>query len=184
MAARLWVRNVEKVSEETEISEAAETLPRLISRRLWMRRALWAALILIGVGTVVGGTGFFWVFYYYGKDLPDFEALRDYQPPIATRVHAGDGTLLREYARERRLYVPISAIPQNMIEAIIAAEDKNFYTHTGVDMLGVLRAAITNTRNAFSDRRPVGGSTITQQVAKNFLVGSALSYERKIREAM
>jgi penicillin-binding protein 1A len=175
---------VGNVPEEIDIVEPVDAVSDLDQRRLWIRRSLLALLILIAVGSVGGMAGAFWVFFHYGKDLPDFEALRDYQPPVATRVHAGDGTLLREYARERRLYVPISVIPQNMIEAIIAAEDKNFYTHAGVDMLGVLRAAVTNARNAFNGRRPVGGSTITQQVAKNFLVGSALSYERKIREAI
>lgn len=175
---------VANVSEETKILEAAEATPEADRRRLWIRRSVWALLVLFVVGSIGGGAGIFWIFYHYGKDLPDFEALRDYQPPVATRIHAGDGTLLREYARQHRLYVPISVIPQNIIEAIIAAEDKNFYTHAGVDFLGVLRAALTNASNAFNGRRPVGGSTITQQVAKNFLVGSALSYERKIRESI
>ncbi|MEE8370817.1 MAG: penicillin-binding protein 1A, partial [Sphingomonadales bacterium] len=140
--------------------------------------------VLILLGGLTGGAGVAWIFYHFGRDLPDFEQLTDYEPPVMTRIHAGDGSLLREYARERRLFVPMSAIPTPMVEAILAAEDKNFYSHAGVDFMGVLRAAIMNARNAFSNRRPVGGSTITQQVAKNFLIGGAVSYERKIKEAI
>src|ERR687893_1899366 len=99
-----------------------------------------------------------------------------------TRVHAGDGSLIAEYARERRLYVPIQAVPKLVIGAFLSAEDKNFYKHVGIDPEGLVRAVVVNLRSGGS--REQGASTITQQVAKNFLVGTQKTYERKIREAL
>ncbi|HXV73465.1 MAG TPA: transglycosylase domain-containing protein, partial [Sphingomonadales bacterium] len=99
-------------------------------------------------------------------------------------IHAGDGTLLTEYATEKRLFVPIDAVPPMLINAYLAAEDKNFYSHPGIDIFGVIRSVFINIGNVLSDRRPVGGSTITQQVAKNFLLSSETTYERKIKEAI
>ncbi|KPF72064.1 penicillin-binding protein [Bosea sp. AAP35] len=139
-----------------------------------------AGTIVFVIGAVVAG-GFLW---HYSKDLPDSAQLRNYEPPVMTRVHAGDGSLIAEFARERRLYLPIQAVPKLIIEAYLSAEDKNFYKHVGVDPEGLVRAAITNFRNRSAGRRPQGASTITQQVAKNFLVGSEQNYERKIREAL
>ena len=139
-----------------------------------------AGAIVFVIGAVVAG-GFLW---HYSKDLPDSAQLRNYEPPVMTRVHAGDGSLIAEFARERRLYLPIQAVPKLIIEAYLSAEDKNFYKHVGVDPEGLVRAAISNFRNRSAGRRPQGASTITQQVAKNFLVGSEQNYERKIREAL
>lgn len=133
---------------------------------------------------VIGALGAAAVLWHYSKDLPDSAQLRNYEPPVMTRVHAGDGSLIAEFARERRLYLPIQAVPKLIIEAYLSAEDKNFYKHMGVDPEGLVRAAISNFRNRGSGRRPQGASTITQQVAKNFLVGSEGSLERKIREAL
>lgn len=133
---------------------------------------------------VVGALGAAALIWHYSKDLPDSAQLRDYEPPVMTRVHAGDGSLIAEFARERRLYLPIQAVPKLIIDAYLSAEDKNFYKHVGVDPEGLVRAAISNFRNRGSGRRPQGASTITQQVAKNFLVGSEGSLERKIREAL
>ena len=116
------------------------------------------------------------------KDLPDHAQLANYEPPVMTRVHASDGSLIAEYARERRLYVPIQAVPKLVIEAFLSAEDKNFYRHPGIDPEGLVRAVVVNLRSG--GRREQGASTITQQVAKNFLVGNERSYERKIREAL
>ena len=116
--------------------------------------------------------------------LPDFTALRNYEPPVTTRIHATDGQLMAEYARERRLFLPIQAIPDRVKEAFISAEDKNFYTHAGLDFTGIARAVVTNVKNMGQNRRLVGASTITQQVAKNFLLTSEQSYERKIKEAL
>jgi penicillin-binding protein 1A len=139
-----------------------------------------AGAIVFVVGAVVAA-GFLW---HFSKDLPDSAQLRNYEPPVMTRVHAGDGGLIAEFARERRLYLPIQAVPKLIIEAVLSAEDKNFYKHVGVDPEGLVRAAITNFRNRAAGRRPQGASTITQQVAKNFLVGSDQNIERKIREAL
>ncbi len=118
------------------------------------------------------------------KDLPDYEVLASYSPPVTTRVHAANGELIAEYARERRLFLPIQAIPDRVKAAFLSAEDKNFYQHTGVDFQGLARAIFTNLQNLGSGRRPVGASTITQQVAKNFLLNAEQTYDRKIKEAI
>ena len=118
------------------------------------------------------------------KDLPDYEVLNSYAPPVTTRVHAGNGALMAEYARERRLYLPIQAIPDRVKAAFLSAEDKNFYQHPGVDVTGLFRAVVTNIQNMGSGRRPVGASTITQQVAKNFLLSSDQTIDRKVKEAI
>jgi penicillin-binding protein 1A len=122
--------------------------------------------------------------WYFGRDLPDYEQLASYQPPIVTRVYAGDGRLMAEYATEKRVFIPIKAMPPLVIHAFLAAEDKNFYTHPGVDPLSMLRAAVTDALHYGSGRRPVGASTITQQVAKNFLLTNEVSLQRKVREAL
>jgi penicillin-binding protein 1A len=119
---------------------------------------------------------------HYADGLPDYHALMDYQPKVVTRVYAGDGGLLAEFATEKRIFVPVASIPQLVKNAFIAAEDKNFYRHGGVDPEGILRAALTDLKNLHSDKRPVGGSTITQQVARNFLLTQDVSISRKIKE--
>jgi penicillin-binding protein 1A len=114
------------------------------------------------------------------KDLPNYEVLASYEPPVATRVHAGDGGLMAEYARERRLFLPIQAVPDRVKAAFLSAEDKNFYNHPGVDVTGLGRAVML-----LATGGPMqGGSTITQQVAKNFLLTNERSFERKIKEAI
>ena len=137
--------------------------------------------ILVSLLTVGGGV---WVFWKYGRDLPDYRQLENYTPPITTRVYTGDGSLLEEYAFQRRSFVPVSSIPQSTINAFLSAEDKNFYGHPGIDIFGVIRAIFTNIRNYGKGRRPVGASTITQQVAQNFLLTKEVSFVRKIREAI
>ncbi len=139
-------------------------------------------LAVVGALLVVGGV--LWVFWEYGRDLPDYTQLADYQPPVTTRVHAGDGSLLAEYAVQRRVFVPVSSMPMLVKEAFLSAEDKNFYKHPGVDVTGVMRAVVSNVRNLGSGRRPEGASTITQQVAQNFLLTKEVSLDRKIREAI
>ncbi|RWO82199.1 MAG: penicillin-binding protein 1A [Mesorhizobium sp.] len=119
---------------------------------------------------------------HLSKDLPDYEVLAKYEPPVTTRIHASDGALMAEYARERRLYLPIQAVPDRVKAAFLSAEDKNFYNHPGIDMTGLGRAVMVNLQNAGSGKRQVGASTITQQVAKNFLLSSDQTYERKIKE--
>jgi len=132
---------------------------------------------------VVGAVAATYVIFHYNKDLPDYSALQDYEPPVMTRVHASDGSLVAEYAKERRLYIPIQAVPKLVKDAFISAEDKNFYDHGGIDPVGVIRAVWSNIEN-YGKRRAQGASTITQQVAKNFLVGDERSIHRKIKEAL
>ncbi len=120
----------------------------------------------------------------YAEQLPDYHQLAKYEPAVTTRLYAGNGQLLKEYASEKRLFVPVSKMPERLKQAFISAEDKNFYHHSGVDIFGIIRAIISNIQNIGSGRRPAGASTITQQVAKNFLLSSELSYTRKIKEAI
>src|SRR5258705_7841544 len=138
-----------------------------------------ATIIFLGSIAAVGGM--LWVF---SKELPDYSQLQDYEPAVMTRVHASDGSLLAEYAKERRLYIPIQAVPKLVLNAFIAAEDKNFYEHNGLDFSGIARAFVSYAQNYGSGRRPQGASTITQQVAKNFLLTNELSMSRKIKEAL
>jgi penicillin-binding protein 1A len=144
---------------------------------------LFSTLFFLAVVAVGGVLAVFW---HYGRGLPDYHQLAHYEPPVTTRVYAGDGRLIAEYAAEKRSFVPINAIPQRVINAFLAAEDKNFYQHSGIDPMGIMRAAITNLKNRGmgGDRRPVGASTITQQVAKNFLLTNEVSFDRKIKEAI
>ncbi|HEX9880900.1 MAG TPA: transglycosylase domain-containing protein, partial [Hyphomicrobium sp.] len=113
---------------------------------------------------VAGAAAF--VLWKVSSELPDYEVLAKYEPPVMTRIHANDGALIAEFSRERRIYVPITAIPECIIKSFISAEDKNFYQHGGLDIQGILRAVVTNMSNLQSGRRAVGASTITQQVAK------------------
>ena len=124
------------------------------------------------------------VLWKVSNELPDYEVLAKYEPPVMTRIHANDGRLIAEFARERRIYVPMTAVPDLVIKAFISAEDKNFYQHGGIDLQGIIRAVVTNMSAAQSGRRSVGASTITQQVAKNFLLTKDQTMERKLKEAI
>ncbi len=146
----------------------------------WLAYAFGAFVIVALAGAIVAAIYIARV----SKDLPDYTALENYAPPITTRVQAGDGSLLAEFAKEHRLFVPIDEIPETVQHAFVAAEDSNFYTHGGIDFSGILRAAIANIGNYIHGRRPEGGSTITQQVAKNFLLSSDQKLERKVKEAL
>ena len=139
-----------------------------------------AAVILIVV-TALSAVGYIW---FVTRDLPSVETLQNYTPPVTTRVYAGDGTLLGEYARERRIFVPIGFIPKLVVEAFTSAEDRNFFNHPGIDPSGMLRAAIKDIGKVLQGRRPEGASTITQQVARNFLLNSDVKIARKIREVV
>jgi len=139
---------------------------------------------LLFLGTVVAAGGVLWVFWTYGKGLPDYHQLAEYEPPVATRIHAGNGALIAEHAREKRVFMPVEAMPPRLIQAFLSAEDKAFYTHFGVDPRALLRAVVTNVMNYGTGRRPIGASTITQQVAKNFLLTNEVSIDRKIKEAI
>src|SRR5450432_47331 len=151
---------------------------RLLVRFMGFLFAAGTVVFLVGVAVVAGAI------WHYSKDLPDYSQLQDYEPPVMTRVHASDGALLGEYSKERRLYLPIQAIPKSVINAFLAAEDKNFYEHGGIDFSGMARAAVLYAQNYGSNRRPQGASTITQQVAKNFLLTNEVSFSRKIKEAL
>ncbi|MCH7930900.1 MAG: penicillin-binding protein 1A [Proteobacteria bacterium] len=146
-----------------------------------------AFAILLSVVVVLAAAGAgaaLYALHYYGRGLPDYQQLADYEPPTMTRIHAGDGRLLAEYAIEQRVFVPIRAMPRRLINAFLAAEDKNFFRHPGVDALSVLRALVSNIANIGTGRRLKGASTITQQVAKNFLLTGEVSIERKVKEAI
>ncbi len=134
----------------------------------------------IAAVTLTGALATAGVVYWVTRDLPSYETLAHYEPPITTRVYGGSGTLIGEYARERRLFVPIEAIPDQVKQAFLSAEDKNFNSHPGIDVLGILRAIIADVSNP--DARAQGASTITQQVARNFLLSSERTFSRKIRE--
>jgi penicillin-binding protein 1A len=151
---------------------------RLLVRFLGFLFAAGTILFLVGVGGVAG------LIWHYSKDLPDYSQLQDYEPAVMTRVHAADGSLMAEYANQRRLYTPIQAIPKRVVNAFVAAEDKNFYEHPGLDFSGIARAGLLYLENIGRNRRPQGASTITQQVAKNFLLTNEVSFERKIKEAL
>src|ERR1700742_191239 len=151
---------------------------RLLVRFLGFLFTAGTVVFLVGVAAAAG------LIWHFSKDLPDYSQLQDYEPPVMTRVHASDGALLAEYARERRLYLPIQAVPKLVINAFLAAEDKNFYEHGGIDYSGMARAAVVYAENYGSNRRPQGASTITQQVAKNFFLTNEVSFSRKIKEAL
>ena len=142
---------------------------------------------LFATATVLGLVGaaavgvFIW---QQAQDLPDHATLEKYEPPIMTRLHANDGSLIAEYANERRLFLPIQAVPNMVVRAFMAAEDKNFYEHGGVDITGIARAVVTNLENFGRNVRPQGASTLTQQVAKNFLLTNETSLNRKIKAAL
>jgi penicillin-binding protein 1A len=151
---------------------------RFLLRFMGFLFAAGTIVFLVGVAAAAG------LVWHFSKDLPDYSQLQNYEPPVMTRVHAGDGSLLAEYSRERRLYLPIQAVPKRVINAFLAAEDKNFYEHGGLDFQGLARAALLYAQNYGSNRRPQGASTITQQVAKNFLLTNEVSFTRKIKEAL
>jgi penicillin-binding protein 1A len=144
---------------------------------------------LFGIGTlfflIVAAAAAWYVSSLTG-DLPNYEVLNRYEPPVMTRVHASDGELIAEFARERRLYLPIQAIPARVKAAFISAEDKNFYSHSGLDYFGIGRAILQNVESVVGggNNRLVGASTITQQVAKNFLLTADQTIDRKIKEAI
>ena len=151
---------------------------RLLVRFLGFLFAAGTIMFLAGVAAAAA------VIWHFSQDLPDYRQLQHYEPPVMTRVHAADGSLLAEYATQRRLYLPIQTVPKLVINSFLAAEDKNFYQHGALDYLGILRAAIFYVEHWDTDRRPQGASTITQQVAKNFLLTNKVTFTRKIKEAL
>ena len=122
--------------------------------------------------------------WYFSSGLPDYKKLANYQPPISSRVYSEDRKLIAEYALEKRLFIPYESIPEKVINSFLSAEDKNFFNHPGIDAKGILRAVINNIKNIAQNKRLEGASTITQQVAKNFLLTNEVSMKRKIKEAI
>ncbi len=137
-------------------------------------------VIFLG-GAAVGG----YLLWQASQDLPPSDKLASYEPPVMTRMHAHDGALIAEYARERRIFVPISTVPQSVINAFLSAEDRRFYEHIGLDFTGIARAAVKYVESKIKGKGSIqGASTITQQVAKNFLLTSERTFDRKLREAI
>jgi penicillin-binding protein 1A len=146
--------------------------------------------VLFYFGLTVGGLvivaalalgGYIWSL---SRGLPSVDQLKNYQPPVTTRVYASNGDLLGEYARERRFFVPVAFVPKLVVDAFTSAEDKNFFHHPGVDPSGIMRAAVKDVFNVLQHKRLEGASTITQQVAKNLLLNNEVKFSRKIREAI
>ncbi len=122
--------------------------------------------------------------WYFSSDLPDYKILANYKHPISSRVHSGEGQLIAEYALQKRLFIPFDSVPKKVINSFLSAEDKNFFSHPGIDAKSITRAVIKNIKNIFAEKRLEGASTITQQVAKNFLLTNEVSLKRKIKEAI
>ena len=149
-----------------------------------MHRIIKNILILIssiGLLTTFSLLAILWAF---SNNLPDYKFLKNYKPPVSSKVYSGNGELVNDFSTEKRIFVPYKAIPEKVINSFLSAEDKNFFSHPGVDAKGVLRAVINNISNIASSRRLEGASTITQQVAKNFLLTNEVSLNRKIKEAI
>ena len=124
------------------------------------------------------------ILWNFSNNIPDYKFLKNYKPPVSSKVYSGSGNLVADFSREKRIFVPYEAIPKNVINSFLSAEDKNFFTHPGVDAKGVIRAVINNISNLLNSKRLEGASTITQQVAKNFLLTNEVSLNRKIKEAI
>ena len=147
--------------------------------KLFKNILLFSSTILILLGILI-----FSILWKYSNDIPDYKFLKSYKPPVSSKVYSRNGELVADFSKEKRVFVPYNAIPKNVINAFLSAEDKNFFSHPGVDAKGVLRAVINNISNIMSSKRLEGASTITQQVAKNFLLTNEVSLNRKIKEAI
>ena len=124
------------------------------------------------------------VLWNFSNNIPDYKFLKNYKPPVSSKVYSGNGELVADFSKEKRIFIPYESIPKNVINAFLSAEDKNFFSHPGVDAKGVLRATINNLQNILTSKRLEGASTITQQVAKNFLLTNEVSLNRKLKEAI
>ena len=124
------------------------------------------------------------ILWTFSNSIPDYRFLKSYKPPVSSKMYSGNGELVADFSKEKRIFIPYEAIPKNVINSFLSAEDKNFFSHPGVDAKGVMRAIINNIKNIMSSKRLEGASTITQQVAKNFLLTNEVSFNRKIKEAI
>ncbi len=150
----------------------------------WVGKLLAAFMGFAFIALVIGGVMAFGAYKHFAADLPDVDGLRSYQPRVMSRVYASDARPIAELATERRIFVPYQSIPVLVKTAFVAAEDQNFWQHRGVDPLAIARAGLTNLQQLGQGRRPIGASTITQQVAKNMLLGNEVSLARKAKEAI
>ena len=141
-------------------------------------------IVVISCSILLSGVLILSILWSFSNKIPDYKFLKNYKPPVSSKVYSGDGTLVADFSREKRIFVPYESIPSNVVNSFLSAEDKNFFTHPGVDAKGVLRAIIKNISNIIKSRRLEGASTITQQVAKNFLLTNEVSINRKIKEAI
>ena len=128
--------------------------------------------------------GIFGILWSFSNKIPDYKFLKNYKPPVSSKMYSGNGDLVADFSKEKRIFIPYSAIPEKVINSFLSAEDKNFFSHPGVDAKGVLRATVNNVKNIITSKRLEGASTITQQVAKNFLLTNEVSINRKIKEAI
>lgn len=167
------------------ITEKKKSSPQKKTQNHPKRFGWFSKLLMAGTTLgVLGVAAAVYIVFYYSTDLPDYRQIAEYDPPIVTRFYSSDGKLLEEYAKEHRLFVPIQAIPKHVQQAFIAAEDKNFYHHPGIDFSSVFRAMVQNVLNIGQNKSLMGGSTITQQVVKNFLLSNERTLNRKIKEAI
>ena len=149
-----------------------------------MHRIIKNILILLSSIGLLVGISILTVLWVFSNNLPDYKFLKSYKPSVSSKVYSGEGELVDDFSTEKRIFVPYKAIPVKVVNSFLSAEDKNFFSHPGVDAKGVLRAVINNISNIVASRRLEGASTITQQVAKNFLLTNEVSLNRKIKEAI
>ncbi len=149
-----------------------------------MRKHLKNIFLVITVSFLLLSIILFSILWTFSNNIPDYKFLKNYKPPVSSKVYSGNGDLVADFSKEKRIFVPYNSIPENVINSFLSAEDKNFFSHPGVDAKGVLRAVINNIKNIMSSKRLEGASTITQQVAKNFLLNNEVSINRKIKEAI
>ncbi len=149
-----------------------------------MSRFVKNILILISSSFLIGAICLLAILWVFSNNLPDYKFLKNYKPPVSSKVYSGKGELVSDFSSEKRIFIPYEAIPEKIINSFLSAEDKNFFTHPGVDAKGVLRAVIKNISNIIYSKRLEGASTITQQVAKNFLLSNEVSINRKLKEAI
>ena len=149
-----------------------------------MNRFIKKTLIILACFSLLIFITIFAILWTFSNNIPDYKFLKNYKPPVSSKVYSGKGDLVADFSKEKRIFVPYSSIPKNVINSFLSAEDKNFFSHPGVDAKGVLRAVINNAKNVMTSKRLEGASTITQQVAKNFLLTNEVSLNRKIKEAI
>ncbi len=141
-------------------------------------------LVIFATFSILASVLILIILWNFSNNIPDYKFLKNYKPPVSSKVYSGDGVVVADFSKEKRIFVPYNSIPKNVINSFLSAEDKNFFSHPGVDAKGVLRALINNIKNIMTSKRLEGASTITQQVAKNFLLTNEVSLNRKIKEAI